>query len=258
NTDESLALCLKAIAILEKLLLQNSANPNYQASRADFYEGIAVILETNPQRRTEAVAAYRNALEIRSQLVEKNPNNADLRQKFAMSYSYLGDTFYELGDNPNAVENYRKCLEILDRLVIQDSKNIQLKQDQAAVRGSLGISLAETGNPFEGIELLKKVLFMFEEKYRSDPTDAMTHFRIGMAQEGLGKAYRTAAANPKISKDERLKNWQNARDWYQKSLEIYTLYRDRTIIPQIVGAEMVDSVTNALAECEKEIDAAKK
>ncbi len=256
NTDESLALCEKAIGMIEILLRESPENIEFQEAEADFAEGIPVILETNPTRRAEAVEGYRKVIEMRRQQSEKYPNNSVVRQKFGMSYSYLGDTFYELGNLPESVVNYKKALEILDPLALQDAQNEQLKQDQSAVRGSLAFSLAELGETVESLKAFQIVLRNFEAKLANDPNDKTTHFRIAMVKEGLGKTYENFGKSPKTNKTEKIAAFQNAVKTFEESLEIYKLYQDKSQIFPAVNVdvdEAMKKVTESIENCRNQL-----
>ncbi len=257
NTDESLALCQKAIGMIEELLKESPENVEYQESHADFIEGTAAILETNQTRRAEAPEVYRKVIEMRRRHSAANPNNSVIRQKFGMSFSYLGDTFYELGNLPASIENYRQALEILDPLAAQDPLNEQLKQDQAAVRGSLAISLAETGNTTESLEAFNSVIRTFEAKYALDQTDSTTHFRIAMAKEGIAKTYENFAKLPAATKTERIAAFEKARAEYEQSLQIYKVYQNKTDVFPAANVdvnEAVAAVSEALKNCREQLE----
>jgi len=257
NTDESLALCQKAIVMIENLLKESPANVEYQESHADFIEGTAAILETNKTRRAEAIEVYRKAIEMRRQHSAANPHNLVIRQKFGMSYSYLGDTFYELGKLPESIVEYKKALEILDPLALQDPFNEQLKQDHAAARGSLAFSLAETGNTTESLEAFKIVLRTFETKYANDSEDSTTHFRIAMAKEGLAKTYENFAKLPKATKAERIDALEKACLQYEESLEIYKIYQNKTDIFPAANVDVdkaVAEVSEAIKNCREQLE----
>ncbi len=76
---------------------------------------------------------------------------------------------------------------------------------------------------------------------------------IEMALKGIGKAFKISAENSNISNAEKISNLQQAKNWYQKSLEIYSLYQDKVIVPQIAGTEMVEPDKNARSECDKQL-----
>jgi eukaryotic-like serine/threonine-protein kinase len=256
NTDESLALCQKAIAMIENLLAEAPANVEYQESRADFIEGLAAILETNRTRRSEALEVYRKVIEIRRAQSAEHPNNSVIRQKFGMSYSYLGDTFYELKNLPESIENYRKSLEILDPLALQDPLNEQLKQDQAAVRGSLAFALADTGGTTESLAAFDVVLRALENKYATDQNDSTTHFRIAMAKEGIARTYENFAKAPGAGRSEQIAALEKARRQYEQSLEIYKIYQNKTDVFPAANVdvdEAVAAVTKGLENCRNQL-----
>lgn len=251
NTDENLELCEKAIRMFEELVQNSPENIDYKDGYADSVSGIPTILETNPKRRTEAVKGYQESIELRRQLSLAHPNNAVFRQKYAMMYSYLGDTFFELKKFPEAIENYKKCLEILDPMLIQDPQNEQIKQDHTAVFSSLAYTLALFGNTTESFRAYGSILKSLETKYVNDPTDKITHFRIGMAKEGLAMTYENFAKLPKATKAEQISALKNALSNYDQTLTIYKNYQSRTETAPTFNVDVNEAIVEVTTASEK-------
>jgi tetratricopeptide (TPR) repeat protein len=252
NTDESIGLCRKAIGMIDELIVELPERVDFEESRADFLEGIPVIIETNVERRAEAIAGYREVVEIRRALAEKYPQNALLRQKLGMTYSYLGDTFYELSKRPEAVVEYRQALAILDPLAVRDPLNGQLKQDIAAVRGSFAFTLAELGDTKESFDAFSSVVESFEKKLAADPDDSTTHFRLAMAKEGLAKTLRNIAKLSATPAAEKVKSNETALRLFEESLAIYKQYQaGRETFPSanVDVDQAVREVEQAIIEC---------
>lgn len=250
NTDQSLALCTKALEMIDSLLRESPDNLEFLEGYADSVAGLAVILETNRTRRAEAIEAYRRAISIRKEQSDLNPDNTVLRQKHAMEYSYLGDTFYELGNLPEAIRNYRICLETLDAMALQDPRNEQLKQDLAAVRASLAFSLASIGKTHESLEAGLSVLQILEPKYANDPDDQTTLFRIAAAREAVAKSFVNLAKSQKASTAERIKNVENALHYYQQCLPIYKDFQSKGGVFPAVNEDLNAIVSEVTAEVE--------
>lgn len=243
NTESQMVLCQKALAMSEAFLKESPENIEYLEGYGDVIEGIAAILETSPIRRPEAIEAYQKLIENRRQQSAKFPNNSVLRQKFGMSYSYLGDTFFELNNLPKAIENYRKSLEILEPLGQQDLLNEPLIQDTANIRSSYAYSLAAMGNTSESFDSFNKIIPIFEEKYAKDKTDRTTHFRIAMAKEGLAITYNNFANLPNKTKFDKVNFLKKAIDFYEESLAIYKVYQNQDGAFPSINVDVDQAVT---------------
>ncbi len=261
NTEEQMVLCQKAFIMSEEFLKKSPENLEYLEGYGDVVEGIAAILETSPNRRLEAIAAYEKLIETRRQHSAKHPTNSVLRQKFGMSYSYLGDTFFELNNLPKAIENYQKSLEILESLGQQDLLNEPLIQDTANIRSSYAYSLAAMGNTSESFDSFNKIIPIFEEKYAKDKTDRTTHFRIAMAKEGLAITYSNFANLPNKTKVDKVNDLKKAIGFYEESLAIYKVYQNKDGAFPSINVDVnqaIKEVSEAVQKCAEKLNELEK
>lgn len=261
NTDESLELIDRARRLIDEMLVDEPSNPELLDARLDSREGVAAVLETNPARREEAIAGYEALIAGRRELSAKYTQNVSFRQKFGLAFSYLGDTYFELGRRTDALPQYRESVAILGPLAETDPENDQLAQDYALIAGSLAFTLAELGDDRESEELSRKVLVVLERKFEKYPDDKTTHFRIAMAREGLAIALFNRAEKPRTEARSRVENYAAALRLFESSLEIYRQYRDpEKIFPSInvdVGEAMA-AVDEKIAICRRELAGAGK
>lgn len=258
TVDTSLALCQKGVAMTEALLREAPGEADLVEAYGDGLEGLAAILETSPTRRPEAVAAYERLIATRREHADRFPANAVLRQKYGMAYSYLGDTYFELGERRKAVDEYRRAVATLDPLIRQDPLNEPLVQDLANVRSSLGYTLASFGDIDESRAIFEQVIPLFQAKFTRDPSDATAHFRLAMATEGFAITFANIAHTPGHPPAERLAALRRAHDLYRESLAIYQVYarRDRGAFPSsnVDVSQAVEEVGAAIRATTDELE----
>lgn len=245
NVEEGLALCQRALTLSEALVREEPDSEAYLENHGDVLEGIAAILETSTERRRDAVAAYERLIEIRRGHAERFPLNLVLGQKHGMAFSYLGDTWFELGDLSKAIDAYRRSVAALDPLVRQDPLNEPLAQDTANIRSSLGYSLAALGDTRESVEILRAVLPLVERKSGRDAGDRTAAIRLAMAREGLALATTNVARRPDRPRADRLAALIEARSLYEQALETYERFRRDEGRPlPTINVDLDDAVTD--------------
>jgi tetratricopeptide (TPR) repeat protein len=140
-------------------------------SAVESSDGILSVL--SPFSLDEALASYRQALEIGERLAAADRNSTLRQQNLSIAYEKIGDVLAALGNRSEAVASYRKALAIAERLVAADSSNVQWQ-----------ISLA--------LQLIKLCVV-------SDPTDAKATLRKALAiLEPLGREHRLSAEDQSI------------------------------------------------------------
>ena len=137
-------------------------------------------------------------------------------------------------------------------MLSKDPQNAEFIQVVAAVQTTVCEMMIKTGDTAEAIKLLNQSLLTLEKAFAASPSDAIAHFRVGNAQQGLGQGYAALASDDKASTQKRLAHWREARSWFQKSQEIYKALREAG---KITGedAARLDVVTEEIAKCDAAI-----
>ena len=250
--DEAMENGRKAVVLLEELAVANPNNNKIQQGLAVSYGKVAEIITSLTENHSEALLFYRKSQEISDKLFIADPLNTKLRRNQAIDYFNVALLSGKLGDTKTALDGSRKSLAIFTEMSSADPLNEDLRQLVAAVRTFVCQMMIKTGNAAEAIELLNQSLRTLEKSFAASPTDEIAHFRIANVQEGLGQGYAALAADGKTSAQKRLANWREARSWFQKSLEIYRVFRDAG---KLTGEEAakVSVVTEEIAKCDAAI-----
>ena len=250
--DEAMENGRKAVALMEELAGANPNNNKIQQGLAVSYGKLAEIITSLTENHSEALLFYRKSQKISDKLFIADPLNTKLRRNQAIDYFNVALVSGKLGDTKTALDGSRKSLAIFAEMSSADPLNEDLRQLVAAVRTFVCQMMIKTGNAAEAIELLNQTLRTLEKSFAASPTDELAHYRIATVQEGLGQGHAGLAADGKTSAQKRLANWREARSWFQKSLEIYRVFRDAG---KLTGEEAakVSVVTEEIIKCDAAI-----
>ena len=208
-------------------------------------------------RFSEALAAYRQAFDLREKLLSIDRNNAEWREALATSYLKIGDALLKLGPNHGleALQSYEKTISIRDELLDEEPLDRQRKRELAVGYERKGIILSSFGARDEALAVFRKAASLREELVAENQNDAQAQRDLAISYERLGdtfldlnqidearKAFEDSlriregvvAANPSNQAQRELavsfgrmgdvamrtNSLSNAREWYRKSLVI--------------------------------------
>jgi tetratricopeptide (TPR) repeat protein len=158
----------------------------------------------------------------------------------------------EAGNYPAALDSRRKAFAIRQEIAAQDPKNAQARFDLADAHGDLSEALTATGASAEGLEEAGQALSIMQQLSAADPTNAVYLRNIGLCYETYGQALSRLAADETRSPTERIKDWNEARSWFEKALELFSELQKRgTLMP--TDSEQIVKFTAKLRECDSAI-----
>ncbi len=135
--EDAVAQYRNAIAELENLLREAPDNSSYRQALAYAHNWLGETLrlwseETHnqPERRSEALQEYDNALRLQQGLHEQEPQNAKYQQELARTYYNRGILHFEAGD-PNASESdFRQAIQLLEPLATAEKADARMNADE--------------------------------------------------------------------------------------------------------------------------------
>ena len=147
---------------------------------------------------------------------EFNTDAADAPPTAAAAYVWKGEALMKTGKFSDAVASDRKGISILEGASRSAGPLSPVARDVAAPYVKLGDVLASAGKAQEAEEAYRKALAIAEPLSGSSPHPRVAYV-LADAYFGLGELARKAAQQSRANPDERLRQWRQARDWYQKS-----------------------------------------
>ena len=194
---------------------ENPASADLRRTFA-FALGRLAIGHLKLHRSAEAVAANRETLAVYQTLAKADPDNSQTQIELADTYANLGDALGAEGDNSAGADAIRQGLSIYAR-----------NPGYTAGGGSFATLYLTLGNVLMktdaagALDAYRKAaaLFAIEPVRSEDPS------KLAESYAGMGDAQaKMAAAAPQAL---RATQWQAARHWYEESLAIWTVLRDK-------------------------------
>jgi non-specific serine/threonine protein kinase/serine/threonine-protein kinase len=191
-----------------------------------------------------ALQKYKSALQVNEKQAKDSPEDASAQRDVAIDYSSLGDVIAKSGDNLAAIENYRHALTIDRQLAAADPKDASARYYLVYDLYRLGDAQLKTSDIHGAIANYRLAVLRAEENSKSDPSNATMRSDLARVYSKLAKAHAIAAST---GADKR-NNLTAARDWYRKSLAIWTDLRDRNALE---GRDLneADNVAEELSKC---------
>jgi tetratricopeptide (TPR) repeat protein len=201
-----------------------------------------------------AIENYRQAAAIAESLLEKQPNNAQVRRGLRGSYSWIGSllgnpNYVNLGDLAGAEEYSRKALTLAAELAAQDSDNMQLQADLQQNLYTLAEALLQSGDRDGARSAYHQSLDVAERAAAASPRDLNARLRLIQACEGLGRCFATLGADRNIPRGEQLSHRRAACDWPRKALDLWIDWSNRVAASNF-GAGRRDRAARAVAGCD--------
>ncbi|MBI2838288.1 MAG: protein kinase [Acidobacteria bacterium] len=252
RADEALENTRKAVVLMETLADADPTNTKIQSELARSYDRVAEMLTGLTENHSEALVLMRKAQEIGETLAAADPLNTRLRRGQAVGHFNIAIVSAKLGDTRTGLESSRQALAVLTDMLSADPQNEEFRQGVATVQTFVSEMMIKNGEAAEAIKLLRQSLLSLEKSIAASPTDEIARFRIGSVQAGLGKGYAALASDSRTSAERSLADWREARSWFQKSREVYTVFRDAG---KLTGedAARLDSVIEEIAKCDAAI-----
>ena len=208
--SESLEAQEHALALRRKLAAEHTDNRRHLAEMADNLHEIG-ILHRQLGTRDASIASYREALQVREDLVATdpkirafldNPQFKDLSpidralvSDLARSYGYIGDWEREGGLRDEAKRTYLKSQELRERLVATDASDLLAKFQLGRSYGNAGIFEREDGRIEASFAAYRHALALQQELAALGPDLAKTR---------LETAFKAAERAPDFDFDDFL------------------------------------------------------
>ena len=177
----------RAMAIYERLSLENPAATEFQLELAKCHMHIAVLERTVHQDQT--IATLRLALAILERLVAENPTVVDFHLELAKCYIFIGLTESENGHSEQAFAAYDKSLSHFETVAQSNPTVPEFQSDLAGCHETIAQLQQLKGSPLKALEPFGRALAIRERLARESPTVtkfqselAVLHYKIGNVQ----------------------------------------------------------------------------
>jgi serine/threonine protein kinase/Tfp pilus assembly protein PilF len=174
SADDALRSCAEAIAILERLVLENPTVRQFQNDLADAQYRLG-YLQGDMGRPTEAMDSFRLALRIRERLARDHPTVAEYQSNLAASHNQIGNLLAAAGRPLEAMDSYQRALRISERLAGDHPAIMRYQNELALCYHNIGNRLDESGNPALAMESYRRAVAIEQRLVNDNPTETRLH-----------------------------------------------------------------------------------
>ena len=140
---------------------------------------------------TGALRSYRRSLEIREQLLARDPRNHELQDEVAKSYAGMGDVLYSKDDLRGALASYEKGVEVRRAGLNAAGDDIQYQLELVVLYSRIGDvkgmeQYANLGDTAGALASLREALEILERLSRDHPDDADVNDQLANALTHAG------------------------------------------------------------------------
>jgi serine/threonine protein kinase/tetratricopeptide (TPR) repeat protein len=241
-----------AALIQEPIAVDPGANPFSRAHLVADYNGMAKML-TETGHLDESIPIAVKALGIMKQLSEANPTNATFREWLAEAYDISADLQVQKGNLEPALDFDRRAQEIFKELHDEDPSNELAVENLAFNYLSVGEILVRQSRIAQGLQNIRAALAMVQGI--GAPKNLWHSTLLSQSYSDLGMAY-AALAEHTVTRDERTRDWREARSWYQKALDVWG-EKAKLGTVDAMGRNQSAAISQQLAKCEANLQALK-
>ncbi len=239
----ALETALKSLSIDEELLKADPSNSLARRDAAIGYYKVAQAFSAVGDVQA-AVANFRKAIELCETEIAANPLRTEMRGDLVAYLYWLGESLEKTKEMMEALESYKKMMAIQQFLADEDPTN-------ALQRGNLAVGLTKVsnmslkyGSKTEALEGFQKALAIREELVAANPENATGRGQLAFIYKGLGDYFASLGKS-----GNRVEGWREAKNWYQKSLDVWTDLQQKGTLETDDAAEPVE-LKQKLQKCE--------
>ena len=219
RSAEALDYYRKALALGEGVLQARPTDPLLRRELAVQHRNVGAPLLENGQH-AEALEHFKTAVAIFEQMMSDDPTDARIRRSAAYGYRDLAEALAAMGDRDSAEKNFGIALRIFDELGAKDPSNMIVQAQQALTHLKISRFASEIGELPRGIASARRALEIGESVARATPDDIGGTKTVAEAHAQLGNCLGLAA-DQAGSSTERRQGWDQARESFQRSLDLW-------------------------------------
>ncbi len=223
------------LAMAREMAAADPKNATAQRTVAAALDNIGDALrDSNP---AESAKAYEEMLSIMDGLLKVDPNHSTYRRMRVLGLVSLAYPAMRLGRLDQVRRDLAEALHILDESAAKDPRRALLQSDRVQAYVMLG-DLELRSRNLRAAEGDYRTAADLGERVAADHPFLERLAYLSICYERLGAFYRSQG------------KWREARDWYVKSLQIWTDWNKHGV-SSVFDARRRTEVAKALAECDR-------
>lgn len=202
----------------------------------------------------EGLATIRRSIVLDQQLVSVDPKRGVLRSDLAQHRVAEGEALNKIGDAKGALQSYQEARGFYQSLAELDNLNLDARLNVSATDDKIAATYFQLGQLDDAQETYLRALQVSEPPAARNPPNLQAQYTLADAYSGLGDvaaylARRTSDPNKQLS------CWREADSWYEKSLRIWHVIPNRSVIsPSEFDVGDPEQVANHLAASKAALD----
>jgi len=201
----------------------NNANAQWDLGNADLNVG-GVLVEIGQVR--EGLALMNQAVQIGEALVPRDPANTSQQLTLGQYYVERAEARGRTGIFNGALEDFERALIIRQKELLRDPGNTDKQLSVAAAHAGIGRMSLKAGLLDRAPSSFQNALEITKPDLARVASNQSALSTIADSYSGLGNVYIALASKPGLPRSERLRQWTEARSYYQQSLNTWNLMLD--------------------------------
>jgi serine/threonine protein kinase len=251
NQAEGVEFYRKALSITESTAKADPTNVFLKRELAVGYSNLCSV-QMLAGDKSGAVESCRRAVPIFEAMLSADPNDKNMRMDGAIIYRKLGEALGKANDRAGALEQFRAALRIFNELSSNNSKDDYRMRQQGLAYLRFSEFLLGTGNIADAIENAQRAREIYESLIAANAKNTVAAEQLARTYAQLGKCHTQLASTPNAAPGQRAPSWQEAKDWYRKSLEVWQQVQSKRKLSD-ADASTLNDVQREIAECDAEL-----
>lgn len=245
---QAVASYQKSLAISKAMAKENPSNMFLQREVAVSYSNLCGVMMLAGDK-PGAVENCRQAVPIFEAVSASDPNDKNMRMDGAIIHRKLGEALGKSGDRAEALKEFKIALRIFDELSANSSKDDYRLRQQGLAYLRLSEFLLGTDDIGGAIENAQHARGIYESLVAANAKNTAASKYLALTDAQLGKCHTLRASRSAGPANQRFNNWQQAKDCYQKSLNIWEALQNEHKLAKADANEPAD-VQRAIADCD--------
>jgi serine/threonine-protein kinase len=199
----------RVLKYYQGFIIQHAHDTSLRSDLGNAYERVGMITELMGAR-PDALAADRQALEIRTALARDYPESVRFRQDVAKSHDRIAGLLRELGQLDESERSSRHAIAILEALLGEQPDALSLRRDLVRSLNSLGVLKKATGRLAEAEVPYRRAIEVLERRTDGDDAEAAD------GRQALAEIYANLGTVRAMAGD-----MADAGRWLQKAIPIF-------------------------------------
>jgi tetratricopeptide (TPR) repeat protein len=137
-----------------------------------------------------ALETYERALEVGSELLKIDPENADYQHYMGTTLSNTGNLLRKKGEIDRAAESYSRAREIYSDLITKNPENAVFRSYAGENLNNYGALLIESGSLDTACGILKEAVETYEKLFEEKPENPGYQAELSVALSQLGSCLK--------------------------------------------------------------------